>query len=579
MQVGMGCAGCGKLHPCLSLPQGVLMEWKTIARAKQRTESEDGGVTKEWGGRLRILFSYPNTYFAGMSNLALHLFYRVLNEMPDVLCERAFWEPELSDEPLVSLESQRRPEEFDVWAFTFSFEMDYLNLPFMLRQAGIPLFADERDESHPLLVAGGPALSGNPEPLAPFFDAIVIGEGEEVLADRLVPLWKEMSGVPRHEILKAMAEIESVYVPALHTDGRVRRAWIRDLTRFPTMTSIYTADTEFGGLHQVEISRGCGRGCRYCMAGYIYRPPRRLALADALDRALAGLGHRKRIGLVAAAVSDYPQIEELMERIVDAGGSVSVSSLRADSVTRRMVELLAKSGARTITIAPEAGTWRLRQVINKPQTDEQLFRVIEWVSEFRFQSLKLYFMIGHPTETEEDVEAIVDFVREAREIFRRNISINATPFVPKPHTPFQRSRMVDESTLERRQKMLRRALKPLKARVKGERPFLSAVQGVLARGDRRLAEVLASMRKPSPREFVRKLEEHGLSREEFLREMAPDEPLPWEKVESGIRRSFLEHELKKSLENSPGYQCPPDARGCLRCGVCPSDWAFPDKRV
>ncbi len=552
------------------------MEWKTIARAKQKLGRESGAVVKEWGGRLRILFSYPNTYFAGMSNLALHLFYKTLNRIPDVLCERAFWEPELSGEPLVSLETQRRPEEFDVWAFTFSFEMDYLNFPFIMRQAKIPMHSADRDESHPLLIAGGPAVSGNPEPIAPFFDAVVIGEGEEILTERLIPLWKDMLKAPRHELLAEMSKIEGVYVPPIHSgkDVRIKRAWVDDLSRFPTMTSIYTQDTEFGGLHQVEISRGCGRGCRYCMAGYIYRPPRRLPLEKALERAVSGLKHRRRIGLVAAAVSDYPEIETLMERILDAGGNISVSSLRADSITRKMLEYVSRSGTRTITIAPEAGSWRLREVINKPQTDDELFRVIEWADEYRFRSLKLYFMIGHPTETEEDVEAIVEFVRNARKLFRRNISINATPFVPKPHTPFQRIGMEEEKVLEERQRFLRRALKPMKVRVRGERPSLSLVQGVLARGDRRLAKVLASMEKTSPKEFVEKLNERGMSREEFLRERSSDEPLPWEIVESGIRNTFFEHELKKSLENSAGYQCPPDAKGCLRCGVCPVEWAF-----
>ncbi len=553
------------------------MRWKTIARAKAILQSEDGAVVKEWGGRLRVLFTYPDTYFAGMSNLALHLFYRMLNDMPDVVCERAFWEPSLADEPLISLESQRRPQEFDVWAFTFSFEMDYTNLPFLLRQAGVPLWSVERDESWPLLIAGGPAISANPAPLAPFFDAIFIGEGEEILPERLLPLWREMRGAPRQELLEEMSRIPGVYVPRLHSDAAapVRRFWVRDLTRFPTATSIYTRDTEFGGLHQIEIARGCGRGCRFCMAGYIYRPPRQVPLETVLTWVEEGLKHRKRIGLVSPAVSDYFRIDDLALEMRRRGAEISVSSLRADSLSETLVKAVAESGTRTLTIAPEAGSERLRRVINKPQSDEALLRAVEWAEKYRFRSLKLYFMVGHPSEREEDLEAIVEFMGRVRSIFRRNISINATPFVPKPHTPFQWEAMESAKKLQEKQAFLRKALAPLRVKVRGERPELSALQGVLARGDERLAGVLASMERPGASGFRRALRASGIEADEFLRRRDPDEPLPWDVVDSGVSRSFLKMEMRRARAGKSGHQCPAGARGCLTCGVCPMDWAFP----
>ncbi len=553
------------------------MRWKTIARAKSIVEREKGAVVKEWGGRLTVLFTYPDTYFAGMSNLALHLFYRMLNDMPDVVCERAFWEPSLADEPLISLESQRRPQEFDVWAFTFSFEMDYTNLPFILRQAGVPLWSEERDESWPLLIAGGPAISANPAPLAPFFDAIFIGEGEDALAGRLIPLWKETLGAPRMQVLEEMARIPGVYVPLLHSgdSAPVKRAWARDLTRFPTATSVYTRDTEFGGLHQIEIARGCGRGCRFCMAGYIYRPPRQVPLETVLEWIDEGLRHRKRIGLVSPAVSDYLWMDELATEMRRRGAEISVSSLRADSLSETLVRAVAESGTRTLTIAPEAGSERLRRVINKPQSDEALLRAVEWAEKYRFRSLKLYFMVGHPSEREEDLEAIVEFMGRVRSIFRRNISINATPFVPKPHTPFQWEAMEPAKKMEEKQAYLRKALAPLRVKVRGERPGLSALQGVLARGDERLAGVLASMERPGAGGFRKALKASGIDPEEFLRQRDPDGPLPWDVVDSGIRPSFLKMEMRRAHAGKAGHHCPQDARGCLTCGVCPVEWAFP----
>ncbi len=555
------------------------MQWRTIARAKGIIRQEEGVVVKEWGGRLRVLFTYPDTYFTGMSNLALHLFYGMLNDMPDVVCERAFWEPSLANEPLISLESQRRPQEFDIWAFTFSFEMDYTNVPFLLRQAGVPLWAEERDESWPLLIAGGPAISANPEPLAPFFDAIVIGEGEETLADSLIPLWQEMRGAPRREVLEAMHRIPGVYVPLLHSEGSpaVKRLWVRDLTRFPTANFLHTTNTEFGGLHQIEIARGCGRGCRFCMAGYIYRPPRQVPLESVLAWVEEGLRFRKRIGLVSPAVSDYLWIDDLALQMRQRGAEISVSSLRADSLSETLVKAVAESGTRTLTVAPEAGSERLRRVINKPQSDEDLLRAVEWAGKYRLRSLKLYFMVGHPTETEKDIEAIVEFVRRARSIFRRNIAINATPFVPKPHTPFQWEAMASTEVIRERQEYLRKALAPMRVKVRGERPELSALQGILARGDRRLAPVMASMKKPGARAFRNALEAAGLAPEEFLRQREMDEHLPWDVVDSGVRPSFLKLELRRARAGKAGHHCPADARGCLECGVCPMDWAFPEK--
>ena len=482
------------------------MSWKIHAQNQARLQEETGVIHKDWGGRLAIALAFPNTYYVGMSSLALQLLYRGFNAFDDVVCERVFWDKggHQARRPLITLESGRNVAETDVWAFTISYEMDFFNIIDMLRQAGVPPLARDRDESWPLLIAGGPGVTMNPEPMAPIFDAIVIGEGEEIL-EELVQHFRADIRAPREHLLAHLHAIPGVYVPALVKPATaqgdalqpIQRLWVRDQSKFPPISSLYTQQTEFKGMHLMEIARGCGRGCRFCLAGYLYRPPRELPLDLLLDWARAGLKHTRRIGLISAAVSDHSQIDDLALALQEMGVKLSASSMRVDPISRPLVQALRHSGAQTLTIAPEAGSARLRDVISKTQTEEQLLAAVELAAELDFPQIKFYFMIGHPTETQADMEELVGLVLRARKIFKRRIAINATPFVPKAHTPFQWAAMTPAKTLKKRQSYIMRQLGRHKIAVRADSPAWAQVQGVLARGDRRLAHVLLDM--PSSR--------------------------------------------------------------------------------
>jgi radical SAM superfamily enzyme YgiQ (UPF0313 family) len=558
-----------------------MMSWEWTAEAKRILGKEIGTTYKDWGGKLPIALAYPNTYYVGMSSLALQILYRRFNEHPQVVCERVFWDKGglKARRPLLSLESQQPVDEFAVWAFTISYEMDYFNVIEMLRQGGVPPLAADRDERWPLLIAGGPGITMNPEPMAPFFDAIVIGEGEEIV-DTLIGTIMDVGDEDRGDLLAALDRLEGVYVPGLvptqagPASRRIKRLWVRHLERYATVSSLYTPDTEFGGLHLMEIARGCGRGCRFCLAGYVYRPPREQPLELLLEWARRGLQHRDRLGLISAAVSDHTQIDELAIRLRELGARISVSSMRVDPISVPLVQALRDSGTQTLTIAPEAGSQRLRDVINKTQTEQQMLDAVDLAQSLGFPQLKLYFMIGHPGETDADVQALVDLTLEARQRFQRRLVINATPYVPKAHTPFQWEGMTDVATLNRRQKLIQQSLGRHNVAVRADSPQWAAVQGVLARGDRRLAHVLLDMETTGLRAFEQAMAAHGLSYEDYLGPRMPGAPQPWDIVESGVSDSYFLFEQRRAARAETGLSCPPDSSGCLTCGCCDTDWAY-----
>jgi len=558
----------------------------------QPSPQETGALSREWGGRMAVALTMPNTYYVGMSSLALQLLYRTFNRETDVVCERIFWEKgaEQARKPLLSVETGRQAAEFDLWAFTISWEMDYFNVVELLRQAGIPPLAADRQQGvqwngrpWPLLIAGGPGVTMNPEPVAPFFDAILIGEGEEAVP-QLIELCRTALDEDHAALLAELDRTPGWYVPALrpsnrsHVDFRpVERLWVRKLAAFDTSSTLYTPDTEFSNMHLMEIARGCGRGCRFCLAGYVYRPPREQPLDKLLASAEAAVrqGHTK-IGLVSAAVSDHTAIDELATALQGMGASISASSMRMDPISVPLIRAMAETGAQNLTVAPEAGSQRLRNVINKTQTEEQMMRAISLAQECNFPQIKLYFMVGHPTETDDDIQALIDFTLESRKHFKRRIAINATPFVPKAHTPFQWEGMVEGKVLRQRQKRIHQALARHGVDVRADSPDWAEVQAVLSRGDRRLAEVLLAVPTGglTVRSFFDTMAAVGLDKEHYTGKWEVGSPLPWDVVQSGVSENYFHYELRLAAQDQTGLSCPPDSAGCLSCQACDEDWAF-----
>jgi radical SAM superfamily enzyme YgiQ (UPF0313 family) len=444
--------------------------------------------------------------------------------------------------------------------------MDYFNLIALLRAADIPPLAEQRDGTHPLLVAGGPAVSANPEPLAPILDAIVIGEVEPIL-DRFTDTLHHLID-DREEALAALAQIPGVYVPAKVGDDPqpIARLWLQDLDAWPTHSVLATPDTEFADMGLIEIARGCGRGCRFCLAGYLYRPPRQRSLDSILAQAQGLLRDQDRVGLVSAAVSDHAEIDQLARELRRMGARISVSSMRVDPPSEQLIQALAESGTRTLTIAPEAGSERLRRVINKTQTEEDVLRAVDLAAQHELEQIKLYFMLGLPTEDQEDVHALVELAEACAERFTRQVTVNITPFVPKAHTPFERVKQTPAKVVKKRLSYVERMLRRKGIAVKSESPVWAEIQGTLARGDQRVAQALLATERLTPANWRDLLVQSKLDPQQFLRQRSPHEALPWEVIESGVHAAHFERESQRADAGRTTAPCPP--QGCVLCGVC-----------
>jgi radical SAM superfamily enzyme YgiQ (UPF0313 family) len=546
------------------------MTWQAVKEARQKLERERGTIYKDWGGKIHTALIYPNSYYVGMSNLGFQTIYALLNSYNNIVCERVFWEPKRirAEEP-ISLESQRPLPDFDVLAFSISYELDYFNVLQVLKAAGIPSFAADRDESHPLVIAGGPCVTANPMPLSPFFDCFAIGEGEAILPGFIDTLTEGIEG-KKDELLKKLASLPGVYVPALYDGKPIRRQWLTDLDSVATTSVILTPDTELGGMYLIEIARGCGWGCRFCLTGFQFRPFRFRPLDSLLAQAERGLNYVDKIGLLAAAVSDHPEIGELAYRLHRMDAEISASSLRVRPFSQALLKALAQSGAQTVTLAPEAGSERLRQTINKCVSESDIVEAVDKIAKLGLRQIKLYFMIGLPTETDADIDEMIKLTLKLKERVQETvtrIAITVEPFVPKAGTPFQWLTMAPEDVLNERVNRIKNSLARSGIEVRAESVSWTLVQGVLARGDARLGKVLACMSRNSLAAWRKALKECNLSADYYVhRELPLEEPLPWSVLDSGVNPDYLKKELGKarlSIESSP---CPLEE--CHKCGVC-----------
>ena len=568
------------------------------SKARKSTEqpivTEVGTVRKSWRDRTRIALVYPNRYHVGMSNLGFQSVYRLLNDYEHIVCERAFLPDAtpLPITPLKTLESGRPLSEVDVIAFSISFENDYPNILSILENIGLPLRSDQRGERGPLLIAGGVASFMNPEPIAAFFDCFLIGEAEAVLP-RFVEIFEPEA--PKYAALKTIARnVPGAYVPAFYSvayqrDGTiasfnpredvpptVERVYLKDLTSSATCTAVLTPDTVFDRTYLIEVGRGCPHGCRFCSAGYIYRPPRFRPIALLSDNISRAASLTDRVGLVGAAVSDLPGIDDLCSRHLHQDIRISFSSLRADGLSPELLSILKQSNVKTATIAPDAGSERMRKVINKGITEEAILSAADSLVANGIPNLKLYFMIGLPTETTDDVEAIIGLCKKVKHRFLKSsrskkrigeITVSLNCFVPKPFTPFQWVAMAEISTLKIKIQKIKNELKKVpNIRIHSDIPRWAYIQALFARGDRKVADIL-SWAHTHKGNWAQTLKSVPVNPDFYvIRDRDLDERLPWDFIEQGIKKFFLQQEFKRALKALPSPACRVET--CNICGVC-----------
>jgi len=559
----------------------------------QHAKSETGVIRKNWNGKTSIVLVFPNHYAVGLPNLGFQAVYRLLNSMDSVVCERAFL-PE-SPGTVVSVESNSNLENFDIIAFSISFENDYLNLLTILENVGIPLLSSQRHDSHPLVIAGGVACFINPEPIAHFIDCFLIGEAE-LLLPRFIGCVESSSN--RSDLLTELAhKVPGAYIPAFYEDRyssdgvlesltpvgksppprKITRVHVPHLDDMPTHSVVITPHSSFGDMCLIEVSRGCSHGCRFCSAGFVYRPPRFRPLPLLQECIRKGAEMSSRIGLVGAAVSDIPGLGFLCDQAREIGVQLSFSSLRADALTSELVASMAQSRVKTATIAPDAGSERMRRVINKGITEFQILNATTELVSAGIPNLKLYFMVGLPTETIEDVEAIVTLCQKVKDAFLESsrvlghigemtISVNA--FIPKPATPFQWAAMDAMPLLKKKLAMIFRGLKHVpNVRVEANSFKEAAIQAFLSRGDRRASDMLirAVHNKGDWGKTFKETPKFSIA---FYnqRQRSLNEVLPWDHIDNGVQKDFLEKEYLKAMEGKMSPPCP--MSGCRLCGAC-----------
>ena len=554
----------------------------TRADARDVLSREVGYIRKPHGGRLRVALAFPNTYFVGMSNLGFQTVYRLFNELEEVVCERVFLpgRQELAAQlaagkPLRTVESDTPVRDFDVLAFSVSFEWDYTNVVSMLRLAGVPVRADARTRHDPLVVMGGAVTFVNPEPLAPFADVIAAGEGEVLIPELMSALG---AASDRTDLLVRLAAERGMYIPSFYdvryeADGTiaafvpkpgtgapsvVKKAAVKSTDRLdPPATTIFTPDTEFGSRFLIEVVRGCANLCRFCWAGYNYLPVRPFPADRILELARAARAHATKVGLVSIALCDHPEIDRILTGLMDLGYSISPASLRLDDLTDSIVSKLHASGERSITIAPETGSDRLRRVINKTVTNAEIVEKADLIFANGIDNLKLYYMIGLPTETDQDIDAIRDLTGQMRDIMIAHarpkgrvgrIVASVNPLIPKPGTAYQWLPMEDPALTDRKGKRLRTLVADLDNvyfNIKSERH--SYYQALMSLGDRRVAPAIEAAERNGGN-WRAAVADAGIDADFYIfRDRSQDAVLPWDIIDGGMKSTFFRAEFDKGL--------------------------------
>jgi radical SAM superfamily enzyme YgiQ (UPF0313 family) len=547
---------------------------------KKLLSSERGTIRKEFFS-LRVALGFPNSYEVGMSNLGFQTIYRLLNQMEGVVCERFFakllddrFDPTFggTHRSVKTLESGINIRNFDIIAFSIPFELDYINVLKLLKISSIPLKSSQRSADDPLIIAGGVAITLNPETTAPFFDCLLIGEAEDALPD-FIRTYLQFANkrISKEEKLFNLSKIQGVYVPQFYNiiydqEGKVEKREIKkgvfekvekrraDVSKIETFSLISSPYIHFKNSLLVEVGRGCARGCLFCAAGHIYRPLRFHDKDSILRQVEKHIGENRHVGLVGSLISDHPDLGQICLNLHQKGLEIGVSSFRVDKISSNLMEILIKSGLKTLTVAPEVGSEKMWKVINKNITREDILKSAQIAAEASMDNLKLYFMIGLPFEEKEDIEGIVLLIHQIHKIYikdshspKRRLILSINPFVPKPHTPFQWSAMNSEKELKAKMKRIETKVRNLKGVHLEKKSIRQAIlQGILSVGNRRVGEGLFYHIQESLT-LAQAWRKAGVDVDSIIfKEKSFSSPLPWDIVDSGIDKSFLIKEFEKA---------------------------------